>query len=147
MRSGARSSRSLWSRVDFFPDDMATPVPSGDLVGLPPSQDCVPCSSGHYCGTTGLSSPSAPCYGGFFCKRGVGGPSPTSGTYMLGGIEHGGGQCPAGTYCPNGTDTPLPCEAGTYNGLEGQEDCPVCPAGFFCEANATQYGTNPCPPG
>lgn len=62
-------------------------------------------------------------------------------------VEHGGDLCPVGTYCGNGTATPLPCLAGTYNDLEGQEECFACPAGYYCEANATAYDSTPCPAG
>lgn len=62
-------------------------------------------------------------------------------------VEQGGDLCPVGTYCGNGTATPLPCLAGTYNDLEGQEECFACPAGYYCEANATAYDSTPCPAG
>jgi len=62
-------------------------------------------------------------------------------------VEQGGDICPEGTFCPNGTATPLPCVAGTYNDVDGQEACFNCPAGYYCPAEATSYDTTPCPPG
>ena len=45
------------------------------------------------------------------------------------------GVCPSGSYCPQGTSTPNPCPAGTYNDQTGGEslnDCLNCPAGYYC---------------
>ena len=55
--------------------------------------------------------------------------------------------CPSGTFCPNGTHTPIACVAGTYNDLVEQDECFSCPPGFYCEANAWEYESNPCPAG
>ena len=44
--------------------------------------------------------------------------------------------CPAGHYCPVGTDIPMPCPAGTYLGtvMNSEEaDCVSCTAGSYCE--------------
>ncbi|CAM9956857.1 unnamed protein product, partial [Sphacelaria rigidula] len=109
--------------------------------------DCVPCSDGQYCETTGLLDPTGNCSAGYYCRRGVEGAAPTAGTYFVATLEYGGDICPHGTYCPAGSDTPLACEAGTYNSLEGQEECTVCPAGYYCVANSTEYLSGPCPAG
>lgn len=110
-------------------------------------QDCVSCSSGEYCETTGLLAPTGPCSSGYYCKRGAQGAAPTGGTYDVGSLEYGGDICPVGTYCPNGTDTPLACKAGSYNDLRGQEECFACPGGYFCQANSTEYEGSSCPTG
>ncbi|CAN0384375.1 unnamed protein product, partial [Ectocarpus sp. 12 AP-2014] len=123
-------------------------------------EDCTACSEGYYCETTGLVAPTGPCHGGHYCKRKVDTAAPTTGITIESGVttlcfypmytqqvEYGGDLCPVGTYCGNGTATPLPCLAGTYNDLEGQEECFACPAGYYCEANATAYDSTPCPAG
>ncbi|CAN0545360.1 unnamed protein product, partial [Ectocarpus sp. 8 AP-2014] len=110
-------------------------------------EDCTACSEGYYCETTGLVEPTGPCHSGHYCKRKVDTAAPTTGITIASGVEYGGDLCPVGTYCGNGTATPLPCLAGTYNDLEGQEECFACPAGYYCEANATAYDSTPCPAG
>ncbi|CAM9865459.1 unnamed protein product, partial [Choristocarpus tenellus] len=115
--------------------------------GVTAEEDCVSCSSGNYCQTMGLVAPTASCWAGYYCQRGVEEPAPTGGIYNLDSITYGGDICPSGTYCPNGTVSPYPCLAGSYNSLPGQGSCFSCPPGYFCQANATQYEDNPCPPG
>lgn len=44
-------------------------------------------------------------------------------------------KCPAGFYCPEGTNGPVPCPPGTFNPSDGQEeqvDCRECYAGKAC---------------
>lgn len=46
--------------------------------------------------------------------------------------------CPAGSYCPSGSDIPTPCPAGTYSGLDNNgalTDCLNCTAGHYCHGN------------
>lgn len=43
-----------------------------------------------------------------------------------------GGLCPAGSYCPRASATPLPCPPGTFSnstGLSRPEECVSCPPG------------------
>lgn len=45
------------------------------------------------------------------------------------------GPCPAGYFCPEGTELPVPCPKDTYRDITGAEqdsDCFACPAGFLC---------------
>ena len=101
---------------------------------------CESCSYGQYCGSTGLTSPSGPCYAGFYCLLGAQVPNNP--------VEDAtGGPCPVGHYCPNGTSYPLGCPPGTYSSTTGLETCISCPAGYFCELNATTYLGNDCPVG
>lgn len=58
-----------------------------------------------------------------------------------------GGPCPTNHYCEEGTSSPLPCPAGTYNNLTGQSVCFPCPEGYFCPENITTYENFPCPVG
>ena len=56
--------------------------------------------------------------------------------------------CPKGRYCPQGTATPLPCEAGTFGdaaGLSGADQCtPTSPGSYATAGSTTQ---TPCSPG
>ena len=64
--------------------------------------------------------------------------------------------CPVGQYCPNATDSPIPCPNGTFrNTTRGRNisDCHLCPAGRFCPLSNSSFwgyeckdGTF-CPPG
>lgn len=58
-----------------------------------------------------------------------------------------GGPCPATHYCPEGTSSPFPCTAGTYNNITQQALCFECPAGYFCPDNTTHFEDFPCPAG
>ncbi|XP_062816991.1 zonadhesin isoform X2 [Anolis carolinensis] len=113
-----------------------------------PDSECMP---GYVC-PVGSSSPHAPsnacppgtfsnhsdlfdksqcetCPEKFVCTKGSGGkqkpPAP----------------CPAGHYCPPGTKHPTEhkCAAGTWSsktGLAAEEECDLCPAGWFCMTGA-----------
>ena len=57
--------------------------------------------------------------------------------------------CPRGRF-GNGTrlDECLPCEAGSFQGEEGQTTCEACPARGYCEdVGAAVARPTPCPPG
>lgn len=58
--------------------------------------------------------------------------------------------CPAGYYCPSGTDTPQPCPTGTFNPSVGQNDvvdCTACTAGMACTQVALVEPDTHCYPG
>lgn len=52
-----------------------------------------------------------------------------------------GGLCPAGMYCPEETEDPLGCPAGTFSnvtGLKSSAECQFCSYGKYCgERNLT----------
>ncbi|KAJ6656075.1 hypothetical protein lerEdw1_004481 [Lerista edwardsae] len=59
-------------------------------------------------------------------------------------------KCPAGYFCPRGSNYPSPCLPGTYNPLQGQdepEDCSVCPAGKACTQAGLAKPDSECMPG
>ena len=67
------------------------------------------------------------------------------------------GDCPAGYFCPEGTDDPQTnaCARAfylAYEGAESNQDCAECPSGYYCPSSATvepvicPAGTY-CPPG
>lgn len=116
---------------------------------------CSPCPPGHFCSSTGLTSPSGTCHTGFFCLGGAldpqgllreqtGGPCPT-GTWgpeeekrasqrsqhpRMGslGLKYRSSSLP-GHFCPAGTANPQPCPAGTHSELTAQGHCMPCPQG------------------
>ncbi|XP_019605139.2 uncharacterized protein LOC109457001 [Rhinolophus sinicus] len=158
--------------------------PAGSLLPIPGAtspDDCQPCPAGWFCSRAGLSSPEATCEGGWFCPRAsVSGHSPghlcptghscppgslepllcppgqyqdepgqtlckmcPAGKFCPFGTQGTGARpiwpvdCPAGYYCPLGTQTATqhPCPGGTFReraGARSTEDCRPCPAGQFC---------------
>ena len=55
-----------------------------------------------------------------------------------------------GHFCLEGSDTPTPCPAGTYQDETGQVDCKTCPAGFYCDDSLGPviiYNATECPTG
>jgi hypothetical protein len=54
------------------------------------------------------------------------------------------GQCPKGFYCPEGSENPTPCPAGTYSNswrVTALANCLPCAGGFYCpEQNMTAIG-------
>ena len=59
--------------------------------------DCFDCTSGYYCETPGLTSPTGPCVAGFYCASRANDSSPGDGVT--------GDVCPLGFYCPAGSGT------------------------------------------
>ncbi|KAL8427177.1 hypothetical protein Efla_006804 [Eimeria flavescens] len=91
--------------------------------------DCLPCDAGKYCQEEELHLPSGNCTSGYFCARG----SISIAPMVL--DSFGNGPCPAGSYCPEGTQKPVPCPPGTYQPsthASRPEDCIQCPAGWYC---------------
>lgn len=98
-----------------------------------------------------LTSPSGQCDEGYYCVSGVDKSNPvmlndtqcpTSSIHPI--IGH---ICPAGHYCPQGTDFPVACPAGSYQDLTNQWGCKDCPEGYFCPSNTSDYMLNVCPAG
>jgi len=100
--------------------------------------DCTLCTSGYYCGTTGLESPTGKCAEGFYCRRSAKAINPITAT-------NDNGPCPTGHYCPMGTGNPYKCEPGTYNSLKQQKECFPCLDGHFCNEGASN--STECPMG
>ena len=57
--------------------------------------------------------------------------------------------CARGTFGnETGLNECLTCEAGSFQGKEGQAACEACPVGGYCEdVGAVQARPTPCPPG
>lgn len=136
------------------------PCPLGTFrslqYGMQPS-DCAICPSGHYCPTTGMSTPTL-CPQGFYCPLGTTQPEPCPlGTY--GGAtgltdSKSCTLCPSGYYCPQKslTSATLLCDAGYYCIAGAKRPEPtdlvtgqLCPSGGYCTAGTTAPLT--CPAG
>ncbi|RUS80256.1 hypothetical protein EGW08_011985, partial [Elysia chlorotica] len=134
--------------------------PSGTFsnqTGLSDISQCTPCSAGKFCQGQHLTQVSGDCDTGFYCTSGVDRPRPgasndttlttncscPSNTFYTGV----GGPCPLGHYCPAGSDLPVPCAAGTYADEELLGACKLCPAGYFCLTNSSEFLSSVCPQG
>ena len=58
--------------------------------------DCIPCSTGYYCESDGLSSVTGPCDAGYYCTLGAT-------TKIQATLTLEGGPCPKGHYCEEGS--------------------------------------------
>ncbi|PIK33904.1 hypothetical protein BSL78_29274 [Apostichopus japonicus] len=85
----------------------------------------------------GNSAPDNYCDPGYYCPGGQTSKDPV------------GLQCPEGHYCPAGAWEPIVCENGTYNGQTGEDECEICPAGFYCDPTESGPVITPasCPTG
>ena len=89
--------------------------------GLNTTDQCTPCTVGHYCGSEGLIAPSGACEARYYCPVGQNDSRP---------VDY---PCPVGHYCPMNTSDPLPCANGTYMNHTLAEECYVCPEGWWVE--------------
>ncbi|OMJ93310.1 hypothetical protein SteCoe_3776 [Stentor coeruleus] len=104
--------------------------------------ECTPCDAGSYCDTAGQTAVTGPCTAGYYCLLGSITATPVGQTY--------GYLCPAGSYCPEGTTSPVSCSAGTFNNYEGQSTeagCIICPVGNYCSLVTDPYPSGHCDPG
>ena len=54
--------------------------------------------------------------------------------------------CPAGSFCPNITSSPISCPDGSYS-LGFATVCIECPSGHFCDISRKNSVPQPCPAG
>nr|XP_038023627.1 signal peptide, CUB and EGF-like domain-containing protein 1 [Anas platyrhynchos] len=98
-----------------------------------------------FCGDWGLSSPSGPCWPGFFCTAGASVPNPNGATNTS-----TGGPCPPGHFCPAGTAIPQQCPVGTYSdrlSIGQESSCTACPSGYYCRSAGLTAPSGPCSAG
>ncbi|GMF37121.1 unnamed protein product [Phytophthora fragariaefolia] len=132
----------------------------GDQGGLASSKECAPCPPGKFCsGLPPTDSPSGDCAPGHYCVGSAttakpmdeitgglcdGGHVCLGGAWLSDPIDGNTGQiCHPGYYCPAGSVNQIRCPKGTYNSVEKQSTCITCPAGGYCDTNATTPA--PCP--
>ena len=85
--------------------------------------------------------PTGLCAPGFYCPGSAYIDTRTPSTYP------NNFTCPAGYYCPEGSDSPVACPAGQFTQIPGQFECDLCPAGFYCVGDRTNVEPIDCPPG
>ncbi|CAG2223568.1 unnamed protein product [Mytilus edulis] len=142
--------------------------PSGTYQDQTGQGLCKECVAGSYCDSAGLSTPTGPCDGGYYCPEGqnvsapaayvctpghycpIGSPVQTScssGTYQ----DQYGQPCPSGYYCPESTGHVWQsCPAGTFNpstGLANETQCTQCTGGFYCDVKNLTVESGPCDAG
>ena len=54
-----------------------------NLTGQTEKSNCVLCTAGKYCQGSGLSKPTADCYGGWYCVNGSTKPTPDGGNVFI----------------------------------------------------------------
>ncbi|WAR26197.1 hypothetical protein MAR_011901 [Mya arenaria] len=130
----------------YCPTGTAVPqdCPAGYYTGSDRKKECQICPE-----ADNLTSPSGPCGAGHYCTSGALSANPTmlSASQCPAGTVHPivGDVCPIGHYCPEGTDNPIGCPAGTYQDLTTQDHCKDCPSGYYCPANTTTLNVFDCP--
>lgn len=81
----------------FCPPGTFNPTQGGKNI-----TDCLPCTAGKYCGTSGLSSPTGWCLERYYCPSDAEVQDDRPSEF----------ECPAGHYCLNDTATPYACDPG-----------------------------------
>ena len=169
------------------------PCPDGTYMTDTHADQCLPCPGGHYC-TTGGTPESCPA--GYFCPEGTGevwqscptgtfstavglyndsqctsctpgsycaSPNATTvtgdcsaGYYCVEGSDTPtpdnnykgtAGPCPTGHYCPSITSVPLKCPRGTYSNvtrLRQSSECEPCDYGMYCGDDGLTSPTGEC---
>ena len=82
---------------------------------------------GMACDVEALVTPMRYCSAGYYCRISANMTTPDIGELA--------NECPAGSYCPEGTDEPLECPEGMYSPAVGRmtvTECLNCTGGYFC---------------
>ena len=134
-RDGAGAGCGQLCRAGHY-CDLGTKLDRTEAEGGPK-----PCPDGKYYSGTGARTEDdcIPCLAGFKCDWSVVNIDPIDpeqstecqpGHYCRDGIEI---ECEAGHYCPtSGLGSPLACPPGTYQDDQRQQECKLCPEGYFC---------------
>ncbi len=149
-----QSTPTECSVYHYCPSGTANPIvcPAGtytNAAGLQSSDQCRPCTAGHYCASGMITGV---CDAGYYCDAGA--SSATDATKL----------CPAGFYCLTGCTVPTICPVGKFRTSPGGKvatDCTDCSAGQYCVASvstpfdcprghycpASSESPTPCPAG
>ncbi|KAI4815467.1 hypothetical protein KUCAC02_005611 [Chaenocephalus aceratus] len=127
------------------------PCPSGTFsnsTGLSRPEECVSCPPGFYCLGSNNTSPSGPCFPGFYCTGGSASPVQSEAEEGYYTLERAARQqpCPLGTYQPRrGAQSCVECQGGRLCNQTALSRPPMCPKGHFCPPGYS--AARPCPPG
>ncbi|XP_051895661.1 uncharacterized protein si:ch211-286b4.4 [Pristis pectinata] len=131
----------------YCPEGTQIPIPCHrgtftweEMSGLKEEKQCLPCPTGKYCSEGRIQGN---CAAGYFCLAGSFNFTP-QGILPNASTDHNqckwgqacAGPCPAGFFCPEGTEVTKPCPENTIRLLPGgrqQEDCQPCPPGYWCK--------------
>jgi hypothetical protein len=97
-------------------------------VGNRAVTDCIPCTPGYYCNSTGLTTPAGKCSAGYYCSSGASTSTPSDG--ITGDI------CQQGYNCPLGSSAQQYCSPGYYQNQVGGGLCLACPIGYICDGTS-----------
>jgi hypothetical protein len=165
-------------RVGYYcPEGTAAPMPcpAGTFNphrGRGEVGECVQCTPGFYCGSSGLSNVTGECDPGHYCPAGsssatqINCPPRYYRSTPRGENEDFCSVCPRGFYCPSGTSMPIPCPHGYYcvtgaeipgpcpigtfanvSGLRSQDECIPCSPGEYCDGLGLPIPTGLCDAG
>ncbi|XP_033971267.1 zonadhesin-like [Trematomus bernacchii] len=127
------------------------PCPSGTFsnsTGLSRPEECVSCPPGFYCLGSNNTSPSGPCFPGFYCTGGSASPVQSEAEEGYYTLERAARQqpCPLGTHQPRrGAQSCVECQGGRLCNQTALSRPPMCPKGHFCPPGYS--AARPCPPG
>ena len=111
---------------------------SSNTTNIDLNSGCFYCGAGQY--SNSGSNTCEDCYAGFVCERAARKPNPRD------RVVDGGYECPAGSYCPVASTTPVACPLGTYSATKGNgyaNQCTPCPENYYgIEVGATEC--RPC---
>jgi len=110
----------------------------------PGASACSTCAAGHYCGSTTTATSLMYSLGGDWSSSADDSGRCFNGTYCAAGQDRAPDllrdACPAGSYCPIATTSPMACPAGKFNAVPGQDalsDCETTPEGYYTLSGAS----------
>jgi hypothetical protein len=117
------------------------------------ASSCLTCPAGTYCSSNSTSLDNILNDGGSWARSSDLSGICFNGTYCSAGMKRVPDllrdACPSGYYCEAGTTYPVPCPAGRYSTVSGQDeisDCQYTPAGFY-STSASSNVSGLCEPG
>ncbi|XP_026169217.1 uncharacterized protein LOC113134191 [Mastacembelus armatus] len=129
------------------------PCPNGTYThsnqgGLQEERECRPCPPGRFCRAGMIQGV---CAAGYLCLSGSADFTPQHSLSNFSHCQWGircAGPCPAGFFCPEGTEEAWLCPANTFRSSPGgasPQDCLPCPSKYWCKPGDPVLHL--CPPG